>query len=857
MLAFSKGWQSTYLESKSFSKVCKRTVNRPLLVFLINLNIFMADSPTSDASGDGGRLDSLLRLFKSDIFDAHLHMYYLNRTASQGSRGAHDYLVNMLYQSSDADIGYYLPQLCALALSYSETSSLSTFLLDKAATNMMFALKTHWDFAAGSEVLPTEDLRVKAMDLWQESEMAVVNSRALTRNNLFNRARAPFQMGSPSIAQIPRSASDPDMNNGTPSGIQRLSSSALNSPAVGARVALDLPAFGTSSGARTPSIKTLGSRDFIPDKQILEEISPLSSRSEEKLTNEGRGEHPAMWEVKSSLENLRGISRATLALGASDFLAEGGGSIPVFRELRDPFGPSTVQLPIGSIMRASSPTHASDDSAALELFAAKQLRCDFFNLQNTVASLLTKLSAILVVHPDRKRCLTAALCQLNQWIFERRCAVALSTGNFRLTGLALPVGPMSKRGDLEDMQILKVHISDCKVFKTKTRAPFLITFEYANLNESELSSDFACHQILHEMGIGTESVIGSRADLRGMLCKAPAEIWVDLFYRKSLIDPFLPDFQNATTSPISPGSPKSTPRKRKTEAIRLRKAIWGESFEEKTERVRKASPYGNLNSWGLAQVIVKGGDDVRQEVLASQLVKTFSKIFTEASLPLWLRPYDVVVTASDAGLMEFVANTVSVDSLKKEFPGSSLDDIFKSIFADQFLAAQQNFVEALAAYSLVSYLLQVRDRHNGNLLLDMDGHLIHIDFGFMLSNAPGNFSFETSPFKLTQEYVDIMGGETSEQYEYFQTLVIRGFLEARKHSEQLTLLLRMMSACGSSLPCFSGGVEDAVRAMNDRFFLGVAEDVCIEKVVWLIDQSVNNWRTIQYDNFQRITNGIM
>ena len=138
-----------------------------------------------------------------------------------------------------------------------------------------------------------------------------------------------------------------------------------------------------------------------------------------------------------------------------------------------------------------------------------------------------------------------------------------------------------------------------------------------------------------------------------------------------------------------------------------------------------------------------------------QLISCMDQIFQDAKLPLWLKSYEIIATGPRCGMIEMVPDSLSIDSIKKQMPpNNTLRDFFtlqygkKSSTAHK--AARENFCNSLAAYCLVCYILQVKDRHNGNIMLDIEGHLMHIDFGFLLSNAPGKgLKFETAPFKLT------------------------------------------------------------------------------------------------------------
>ena len=131
-------------------------------------------------------------------------------------------------------------------------------------------------------------------------------------------------------------------------------------------------------------------------------------------------------------------------------------------------------------------------------------------------------------------------------------------------------------------------------------------------------------------------------------------------------------------------------------------------------------------------------------------------------IPLWIRTYEILATGPNCGIIEVINDSMSIDEIHRKTGGQSLRDFYKQNYGPrkrQFRKARMQFLYSLTAYSLACYILQIKDRHNGNIMIDSEGHIIHIDYGFLLSNSPGKgIKFEKAPFKLTQEFVDLLGG---------------------------------------------------------------------------------------------------
>ncbi|KAF8312023.1 kinase-like protein [Clavulina sp. PMI_390] len=299
-------------------------------------------------------------------------------------------------------------------------------------------------------------------------------------------------------------------------------------------------------------------------------------------------------------------------------------------------------------------------------------------------------------------------------------------------------------------------------------------------------------------------------------------------------------------------------------------AVVKESWQTKKSRIRAASPYGHLASWDCLSVIVKTGADLRQEQMAVQLIQIFDQIWKAENCGCWLRHFRILITGSSSGLIETITDAVSVHSIKKgeyarriaegRFGHVTLMDHFTATWGDpssaKFARAQRCFVKSLAGYSLITYFLQIKDRHNGNILIDREGHIIHIDFGFMLSNSPGNVGLEASPFKFPLEYVEVLGGMQSEAFQEFKRLFREGFEVARKHSNSIIPLVELMQK-DSTLPCFGPLGEQTSVALRERFALGLSHSAIGEHVDRLIMSSMgSNWTRL-YDSFQYYSQSIL
>jgi phosphatidylinositol kinase/protein kinase (PI-3 family) len=277
---------------------------------------------------------------------------------------------------------------------------------------------------------------------------------------------------------------------------------------------------------------------------------------------------------------------------------------------------------------------------------------------------------------------------------------------------------------------------------------------------------------------------------------------------------------------------------------------------------------------------MKAGEDVRREALVMQVISKLKSWFEVEISPRnrpYLRPYTIMCVGGDSGLVECVKDAKSIDEVKKETDGFiSLRNYFERAYSPSiatrelgqenqgvidFTTAQDNFLRSLVGYSLVCYILQIKDRHNANILLDREGHMMHIDFGFVLGDTPKMgkvplFS-ERAPFKLTAEFWEVIGGWNFNQGGLgvrFCRMFEEAFECASRHAGDIA---DMIEAALLSLSRHSLEAKFLADEVKQRLRMrGPSHSVAQKMFIMdLVNTALTSWGTSTYDWLQKSMNG--
>jgi len=128
-----------------------------------------------------------------------------------------------------------------------------------------------------------------------------------------------------------------------------------------------------------------------------------------------------------------------------------------------------------------------------------------------------------------------------------------------------------------------------------------------------------------------------------------------------------------------------------------------------------------------------------------------------------------------------------------------------------------------------------------------------------------------APFKLPQDYIDILGGFDSPEFAKFKELFKRCFRDARKHAERIITLVELMQKgeqlslleerneeltrvmrIDSNLPCFANG-DLTSQQLRERFVLSLTQSQVEEYAEKLILNSATSSFTKLYEYASSLT----
>ncbi|CAD8088581.1 unnamed protein product [Paramecium primaurelia] len=271
------------------------------------------------------------------------------------------------------------------------------------------------------------------------------------------------------------------------------------------------------------------------------------------------------------------------------------------------------------------------------------------------------------------------------------------------------------------------------------------------------------------------------------------------------------------------------------------------------------------------KLIFKNGDDLRQDQLVMQIFNLMDELLKGVSQDMKLLPYRILACSKSDGFLEFVPDNVTLQEIiikknqgmqpyLRQISEDKMNPYYWKTLSlknndqkdpenlkiiqdhiDQVVKRAQyginptfmtNYIYSSAGYCVLTYFLGIGDRHLENLLINNEGKMFHIDFGFILGKDPKPYP---PPFKLCPEMVEAMGGQKSELYTLFKSKCVEVYVYLRRYAKLIINLFLLMADAG--IKDYS---QEAIEQMYEKFRLDDSDENAEIHFLGLLEESINS-----------------
>ena len=193
-----------------------------------------------------------------------------------------------------------------------------------------------------------------------------------------------------------------------------------------------------------------------------------------------------------------------------------------------------------------------------------------------------------------------------------------------------------------------------------------------------------------------------------------------------------------------------------------------------------------------ARFIIKKSVGLRKEQIISNLINILQykiSIFNFDEIPT----YQIIMLNKDIALLEFIENSITLRQINDK--GYTLQNyILNNNINSKLDIIKTKFVNSLAISSAIAYIIGIGDRHLDNIMINNQGQIFHVDYGYILENP--TIIFNMPEIKVTDEIIDFLGGTNSIYYNEFKKLIVQVYNQCRANKNIIYIYFKYICENG-------------------------------------------------------------